>query len=249
MKIEKKIVGWSVLTATNQQAANEAPTKRDIDPRFLRIDKREEGSWDSVTVKASFPTSNGAKKLYFVIGFGTVCGVREGQPVCIERPLEFFVPVGQTDTDYQWVSATMRTLSLAARGGFLTKALEDLRQVVSSEVIWHGRSPTGKGMVHHSVVACLSWMIQDELRKRGYLDASYNEVDLDLLVKRYEQIQALRSGLPADAVPQPVVAGASQAEAVNKAKVGTCPEKGCGGDLVLKDGCKTCLDCGYSKCG
>lgn len=249
MKIEKKIVGWSVVTASNQPAANEVPPTRDIDPRFLRIDKREEGSWESVTVKASFPTSNGARKLYFVIGFGTVCGVRDGQQVCIERPLEFFVPVGQTDSDYQWVSATMRTLSLAARGGFLTKALEDLRQVVSSEVIWHGRSPSGKGMVHHSVVACLAWMIQDELRKRGYLDANYDEVDLNQLIQRYEMIQAIRSGLPSDAVPQPVATGESSPPSVNKAIVGTCPERGCGGDMVLKDGCKTCLDCGYSKCG
>jgi len=33
----------------------------------------------------------------------------------------------------------------------------------------------------------------------------------------------------------------------NIQKHGTCPN--CSGDMVLMDGCSTCLDCGHSKCG
>src|SRR3546814_8180265 len=77
----------------------------------------------SVTTKINLTSASGSKTLYFVIGFGVVCGWIAGERVCIERPLEFFVPAGQTSAEHQWVSATMRTLSLAARGGFLVKAL------------------------------------------------------------------------------------------------------------------------------
>src|SRR3546814_6972917 len=117
--IDQKIVGWSVLRGPANDAA------ADVDPLSLRIDRREEGSWESVTTKINLTSASGSKTLYFVIGFGVVCGWIAGERVCIERPLEFFVPAGQTSAEHQWVSATMRTLSLAARGGFLVKALAD----------------------------------------------------------------------------------------------------------------------------
>jgi ribonucleoside-diphosphate reductase alpha chain len=34
-----------------------------------------------------------------------------------------------------------------------------------------------------------------------------------------------------------------------KAKAGTCPECGSEKGLIYKEGCLTCTDCGYSKCG
>lgn len=39
----------------------------------------------------------------------------------------------------------------------------------------------------------------------------------------------------------------SDAEPINTRKVDTCPK--CGGDMVLMDGCPTCIDCANSKCG
>src|SRR3546814_14353324 len=82
--IDQKIVGWSVLRGPANDAA------ADVDPLSLRIDRREEGSWESVTTKINLTSASGSKQLYFVIGFGGVCGWIAGERVCRERQLEFF---------------------------------------------------------------------------------------------------------------------------------------------------------------
>lgn len=240
VRIERKIVGWSVLRAA---PANDAA--EDIDPLSLRIDRREEGSWESVTTKINLTSASGTKTIYFVIGFGVVCGRIKSERVCIERPLEFFVPAGQTAAEHQWVSATMRTLSLAARGGFLVKALADLRKVSWDRgPVWYGRTKSGKGMVHDSEVAAIAWAIQQALHRRGYLDELGNERPLAELVARYQQTQQFRDSLPVD---NPHTEPPAPASGTPGLLAERCPQ--CRGEMAMKDGCPTCLDCGYSKCG
>lgn len=241
-QIDKRIVGWSVL--------REAPAaQQDVNPLTLRIDRREEGSWESTTTKITLTSSGGRKTIYFVIGFGVVCGRMNGKPVCIERPLEFFVPAGQTSAEHQWVSATMRTLSLAARGGFLIKALADLRKVSWDRgPVWYGKTKSGKGLVHDSEVAAIAWAIQQELRKRGFLDDHGNERPVDVLAEHYARTRYYRDQLPLDN-PHVELAESGSTPADPTAVVGLCPDPECRGDMVMKDGCPTCLDCGYSKCG
>ncbi|MEC9361597.1 MAG: ribonucleoside-diphosphate reductase [Pseudomonadota bacterium] len=247
-RIDQPIVGWSVF---RQAPANEVA---DVDPLSLRIDRREDGSWESVTTKITLTSASGTKTIYFVIGFGVVCGRQQGRPLCIERPLEFFVPAGQTAAEHQWVSATMRTLSLAARGGFLVKALADLRKVSWDRgPVWYGRSRAGKGMVHDSEVAAIAWAIQQELTKRGFLDERGNERPLAVLAEHYARTRQYRDALPLDnphVGPEPVADTAdAQPAPAPLPVVDRCPDAGCRGEMVMKDGCPTCLDCGYSKCG
>ncbi|MDE2150147.1 MAG: ribonucleoside-diphosphate reductase [Gammaproteobacteria bacterium] len=245
VRIDQRIVGWSVR---KRGAAAEG---EDIDPRRVRIDRREEGSWESVTTKIVLPTASGPKTVYFVIGFGVVCGRAGGREVCIERPLEFFVPAGQTSAEHQWVSATMRALSLAARGGFIAKALADLRQVSWDRgPIWFGKNRNGKGMVHDSEVAAIAWALQQALHRRGFLDEHGNEGAVEELAGRYARLKAYRESLPVDN-PHALEASESAARARlrgGQPVVDVCPDRDCRGDMVMKDGCPTCLDCGYSKC-
>jgi hypothetical protein len=246
-RIDQPIVGWSVF---RQMPANEVA---DIDPLSLRIDRREDGSWESVTTKITLTSASGTKTIYFVIGFGVVCGRMNGKPLCIERPLEFFVPAGQTAAEHQWVSATMRTLSLAARGGFLVKALADLRKVSWDRgPVWYGRNRAGKGLVHDSEVAAIAWAIQQELTKRGFLDEHGNERPLAMLAEHYARTRQYRDALPLDN-PHVGPRSEQQASAAEAAPVlpvvDRCPDGDCRGEMVMKDGCPTCLDCGYSKCG
>ncbi|HET8882076.1 MAG TPA: hypothetical protein VFM56_07875 [Solimonas sp.] len=239
VRLTQKIVGWSVRRAPANDGA------ADIDPLSLRIDRREEGSWESVTTKIKLTSASGSKTLYFVIGFGVVCGRIAGERICIERPLEFFVPAGQTAAEHQWVSATMRTLSLAARGGFLVKALADLRKVSWDRgPVWYGRSKSGKGLVHDSEVAAIAWAIQQELQRRGYLDERGDERPLAELAAHYANIRAFRDTLP---LADPQAARPSPASAPSGVLIERCPQ--CRGEMAMKDGCPTCLDCGWSKCG
>jgi hypothetical protein len=246
-KLEKRIVGWNVLR--DGHAANSEP---EINPLTVRIDRREEGSWESTTTKINLTSAGGRKTLYFVIGFGVVCGRMNGQSVCIERPLEFFIPAGQTSAEHQWVSATMRTLSLAARGGFLIKALADLRKVSWDRgPVWYGKTKSGKGMVHDSEVAAIAWAIQQELHKRGFLTERGNERPVEALAEHYERTRGFRDRIPVDNphTDTPSSEPATVDDENTLAIVGVCPDPDCRGEMIMKDGCPTCLDCGYSKCG
>lgn len=241
LRIDQRIVGWSVQKTGSTYATG------DLDPRQIRIERREEGGWESVTTKIVLPTTAGPKTVYFVIGFGVVCGREGGREVCIERPLEFFVPAGQTSAEHQWVSATMRALSLAARGGFIAKALADLRQVSWDRgPIWFGRNHSGKGMVHDSEVAAIAWAMQQALYRRGFLDENGNVRPLSALARQYERLRRYRQSLPVD---NPHATERVEADRASSSVVGVCPDRDCRGNLVMKDGCPTCLDCGYSKCG
>ncbi|TJY57387.1 ribonucleoside-diphosphate reductase [Sinimarinibacterium sp. CAU 1509] len=255
ISIDRKIVGFAVV---KEEPA--APTLPDVDPRSLRIDKREGGSWESTTLKLELTTSAGPRAIYVVIGYGRVCGRSNGREVCIERPLEFFVPANQSSTEHQWVSATMRTLSLAARGGFAAKALADLRKVTWDRgPIWYGKNAAGKTLTHESEVAAIAWAIQNELRKRRYLDENFEERPLDEMVAHFERVRAYRDALAYDS-PSPLVIAAPSVSRLDAAPaaahqmaqgrpvVGTCPDPNCQGDMILLDGCPTCTSCSYSKC-
>lgn len=227
MKIEKKIVAVSLADTA---AVNAVPM--DINPLHVRIDRRPEAPLDAVIEKITMSNGKGKRNLYIAVSFMEVDGVIDGKPITIMRPIEVFLPAGQSSEDYQWIVATMRSLSLAARGGYFARALQDLRKVP-----WeHGQVRCGekdwgnevvKPLYHPSEVAAIAYAIQRILERKGLVDADGNEV------------------------PARVLAGIEKAMTkVEKPAVsaGTCVQ--CGSNNIQKlDGCDTCLDCGYSKCG
>ena len=76
-------------------------------------------------------TESGDKSIYLSVSFAKVEGVVNCRKVVIERPIEIFIPSSQTDVPQEWISSFSRQLSLNARSGFLSKALQDARQVKS----------------------------------------------------------------------------------------------------------------------
>ncbi|MGN1056912.1 MAG: adenosylcobalamin-dependent ribonucleoside-diphosphate reductase, partial [Comamonas sp.] len=128
------------------------------------VERRPEGPLNAVVDKIEYFTHDGARRLYLVVSFMLVDG--------IERPIEFFMPVGQTGESQQWITATMRSLSLAARGGFLDKALDDLRKVAWDRgpirYGWRNKDDgTRVPLWHDSEVALLAYAIQSIIANRG----------------------------------------------------------------------------------
>ena len=258
-QIDKKIIGWSTQPAAGATPANDGALDRD--PRYLRIEKREDGSWESVTTKITLTSATGKKTIYFVIGFGVVCGREQGETVCIERPLEFFVPAGQTAAEHQWVSATMRTLSLAARGGFLVKALADLRKVSwdrGQVRLGEVQRPDGHRSPrwHDSEVAALGYAIQQILHRRGFLDAEGNQVPSRLLARlpRGKMVDTTHAATANANTPRSRAADdggtAASASPSAPAMLGSKCDY-CGANAVIrKDGCDFCTACGeIGACG
>jgi ribonucleoside-diphosphate reductase alpha chain len=195
-----------------------------VDPMRTVIESRPKGALPAVADKIEYWTQEGHQTLYLLVSFMPV-PTADGSGT-VERAIEFFMPVGQSGESQQWVSSSMRLLSLAARGGFLERALRDMRKVV-----WD-RGPVRMGthqkadgtvvpMWHDSVVAAIAYAVQTLIAQRaGVVSAA---------------------GLPA----APVVVETTPGLMPGK----KCSE--CGAHAVIrKDGCDHCTQCGHlGSCG
>jgi ribonucleoside-diphosphate reductase alpha chain len=227
-------VTGSVLSVAPPPSA-EAPD--DIDPLRRRFESRPAGELESVTSKVEYTTQEGKKTVYLTISFMRVEGRLNERALAIERPFEFFMPANQRSDGHQWITSTMRLLSLAARAGSsIAKALADMRAVVWEKgPVRCGHLTRADGVqvpvYHDSEVAAIAFTLQRILIRRGFLDAYGNQVPADAL----DRLLAQR-GMPAEA-PAPEVAAVEETGA-------KCPE--CGARALRKvDGCTRCTACHY----
>jgi ribonucleoside-diphosphate reductase alpha chain len=210
----------------------------DVDPLRTRFDSRPPGELESVTSKVEYTTQEGRKAVYLTVSFMRVEGRLGGQTLAIERPFEFFMPASQRSDGHQWITSTMRLLSLAARAGSsIARALADMRAVVWEKgPVRCGHLTRADGVqvpvYHDSEVAAIAFMLQRMLIRRGFLDAQGNQVpaaQLDRLLAQRSQPHAVLEPAPA---PDAGEAGAK------------CPE--CGARTLHRvDGCTRCTSCHY----
>ena len=239
----------TVLGQVLGTAAEEAsPALPDQDPLRKRFDNRPLGELESVTSKVEYSTQEGRKTFYLTVSFIRVEGVSDGEPVLIERPFEFFMPAGQRTDGQQWITSSMRLLSMLARaGGPIAKALADMR-----DVVWE-KGPVRCGTLtredgvqvpvfHDSEAAAVGFMLQRILINRGFLDSQGNGVPVAQLARQLAaRMDAGNAPAPTSAPP---MAAASTAHPAAK-----CPE--CGARALRKfDGCTRCENCQYvGECG
>ncbi len=213
-----------------------------------QFDGRPFGDLESVTSKVQYMTYEGKKTVYLTVSFIHIEGTVGGEQATIERPFEFFMPAGQKNDGQQWISASMRLLSMAARsGGSIAKALADMREVVWDKgTVRCGMITKEDGsqapMFHESEVAAIGYSLQRILMKRGFLDAAGNQVPIAALAAKFKN-NHLAYGMndlayEADTAPMTYVATGKQ-----------CPD--CGAHALQKiDGCSRCMSCGYvGACG
>jgi ribonucleoside-diphosphate reductase alpha chain len=211
--------------ATDAAAAAAAAAPVPVDPMRTVIESRPKGALSAVADKVEYWTQEGHKTLYIVVSFLPVPAA-DGVGT-IERAIEFFMPVGQSGESQQWITSTMRMLSLAARGGFLERALGDMRKVA-----WD-RGPVRLGtyqkadgthvpMWHDSEVAAIAFALQNIIARRA------------------------QQGVAA-VMPEPVAVSVGTSAGVMAGK--KCPE--CGAHaMIRKDGCDYCTQCGHlGTCG
>jgi ribonucleoside-diphosphate reductase alpha chain len=245
-EINSKIVGYTIKKDEVQETPPE-PILPDVDPLTARIERRPDGSLEAVSEKVTYIDADGRHRLYVLVSFIPVHGHIDGKAVSIERPIEFFIPSGQLSSEHQWITATMRNLSLAARGGYITQALQDLRKVAWDKgPVRCGKNEWGKPVFHDSVVAAVAWSIQQILFRRGFLNEHGGQISLEKLIEAQTApaVNETQLATPAEAEPDSL----DKPKAADGAPVvGSCGT--CGGDLHLMDGCPTCLQCGWSKCG
>ncbi|ART50647.1 ribonucleoside-diphosphate reductase, adenosylcobalamin-dependent [Acidovorax carolinensis] len=212
--------------AAAEPATVAAPAAPSVDPMRTVIESRPKGGLSAVAEKVEYWTQEGHKTLYLIVSFLPVpTGIGSGT---VDRAIEFFMPVGQSGESQQWITASMRLLSLAARGGFLERALSDMRKVA-----WD-RGPVRLGthqkddgtrvpMWHDSEVAAMAYAVQNILARR--------------VTDPVQQQLPLEEPAPQASTMPPAMAGKK------------CTE--CGAHAVIrKDGCDYCTQCGHlGTCG
>ena len=194
------------------------------DPMRSVIERRPPGALAAVAEKVDYWTQEGRQTLYLLVSFMPMVAADGSH---IERAIEFFMPVGQSGESQQWVTSSMRLLSLAARGGFLDRALSDMRKVA-----WD-RGPVRLGtyrkadgtqvpLWHDSEVAAIAYAVQNIISSRA----------------------ATLPGLVSEPA-SPLTEALSPALMAGR----KCSE--CGAHAVIrKDGCDYCTQCGHlGSCG
>jgi ribonucleoside-diphosphate reductase alpha chain len=188
------------------------------DPMRAVIERRPQGALAAVAEKIDYWTQQGRQNLYLIVSFLPLADGRE-------RAIEFFMPVGQSGESQQWITSSMRLLSLAARGGFLDRALADMRKVA-----WD-RGPVRLG---------------SHQKADGTAVPLWHDSEVAAIAYAVQNIIARRNGQPAAQLSTPEPAAGTVTAPMAGAK---CPE--CGAHaMIRKDGCDWCTQCGHiGTCG
>ena len=216
------ILGSVLDTGAPASVISAAATDANIDPMRSVIESRPKGALSAVAEKIEYWTQEGRKHVYLVVSFLPVAA-SEGGPT-VERAIEFFMPVGQSGESQQWMTSSMRLLSLAARGGFLQRALADMRKVA-----WD-RGPVRLGTLE---------------RADGAQIPLWHDSEVAAIAYAIQNIIAQRQGVSVTEPDHKSTSGPA-AHAMGGKK---CQE--CGAHAVIKrDGCEHCSACGWlGSCG
>ncbi|TAN02948.1 MAG: NrdJb, partial [Rhodanobacteraceae bacterium] len=183
----------------------------------------------------------------------------------MRRPFEIFINSKNMD-HFQWIVALTRIMSAVFRkGGDVTFLVEELKAVFDPR----GGYFKAGGVYMPSIVAELGNIIETHLTMIGLLKgAELSEAQKALIAEKRAAYERKSSKKNTDVSVAGEMGGAMVGEeageyAVPAAKNGKQADEPAGSfppgaamcgkcntqALVLLDGCQTCLNCGYSKCG
>lgn len=214
------------VLSTNEPAAVQSETDLPLlNPMRTVIESRPKGALSAVAEKIEYFTQEGLKTLYLIVSFLPIA-TPDGTGT-VERAIEFFMPVGQSGESQQWITSSMRMLSLAARGGFLDRALGDMRKVA-----WD-RGPVRLGM---------------HTKPDGTQVPLWHESEVAAMAYAIQNIIAQRTSQPSHMHPT-LSAADSHSDQSGVMAGKKCPE--CGAHaMIRKDGCDYCTACGHlGTCG
>ena len=263
VKIEQKIKGYSVVTADDKArdavmaesvaraSAEAALPSADVIQMHERIERPEIliGS----TYKIKSPLFEHA--LYVTINDIVLNAGSEHEQ---RRPFEIFINSKNMD-HFQWIVALTRIMSAVFRkGGDVTFLVDEMKAVFDPK----GGYFKAGGVYMPSLVAELGCIVEDHLKSIGLMhDPDMSDAKRALIAEKraaYEQRSKKNSDVSAgaDLFPSPKVSEELRDEDVEVTGDGVsfppsasmchkCSAKA----VVIMDGCATCLNCGYSKCG
>jgi len=224
IKIEKKIVSYSVVDKTDEQKDE----KKEIPAEVVQIGEplARPDKITGSTYKVKTPVTEHA--LYITINDVIM---NEGTDQEHRRPFEIFVNSKNME-HFQWIVGLTRVMSAVFRkGGDLTFLIEELESVFDPNGGYYKKG----GKYVPSLVAELGQVLEEHLKNIGMLKATEPEAHQQQLIddKKAEYLKKNPDKLDDSGFPK-------DAQLCNK-----CQTKA----AIMMDGCLTCLNCGESKCG
>ena len=224
IKIEKKIVSYSVVAKTDEQKDE----KKEIPAEVVRIGEplARPDKITGSTYKVKTPVTEHA--LYITINDVIM---NEGTDQEHRRPFEIFVNSKNME-HFQWIVGLTRVMSAVFRkGGDLTFLIEELESVFDPNGGYYKKG----GKYVPSLVAELGQVLEEHLKNIGMLKVTEPEAHQQQLIddKKAEYLKKNPDKLDDSGFPK-------DAQLCNK-----CQTKA----AIMMDGCLTCLNCGESKCG
>ncbi|TCV91617.1 hypothetical protein EC912_11047 [Luteibacter rhizovicinus] len=264
IKIDKKITGYQVVKPEDKAApAATAAQAKDIAPMAEVIQMHESVERPETLVGSTYKIKSPLFEHALYVTLNDIvlnAGTQHEQ----RRPFEIFINSKNMD-HFQWIVALTRILSAVFRkGGDVTFIVEELKAVFDPR----GGYFKAGGVYMPSIVAEIGAVIETHMKSIGLIhDPEMSDATRALIAEKRAAYEAASKKPAAASATASLSAGArsagdspsdgasaSQVEAVQSEASGFPPGATlcvkCNTQaLVLMDGCQTCLNCGYSKCG
>ncbi len=256
--IEKKIKGYAVITPEEKaKEAADAELARiqedDLDPEDNVIHMHERIKRPEVLIGSTYKIKSPLVEHAFYVTINDIV-LNPGTGHESRRPFEIFIN-SKSMEHFQWIVALTRIMSAVFRkGGDVAFLVDEMKAVFDPK----GGYFKGGGVYMPSLVAELGFIVEDHLKSIGILrDPEMSEAQRALIAEKrraYEQNAKKKPDARPPVAPvsptiehdeDVAVTGDGTSFPPTAAMCHKCSTKA----VVLMDGCSTCLNCGYSKCG
>lgn len=246
IKIEKKIKGYNVVKPEDKAAAAAAPAPQPAAskeaPKAEIIQMHESLERPETLIGSTYKIKSPLFEHALYVTINDIV-LNTGTQYEQRRPFEIFINSKNMD-HFQWIVALTRIISAVFRkGGDVTFLVEEMKAVFDPR----GGYFKAGGIYMPSIVAEIGAVIEQHMKTIGLIhDPEMDESTRKLIAEKraaYEAATTGKSAAPAATESKPETnANGFPPGATLCAKCNTQA-------LVLMDGCQTCLNCGYSKCG
>ena len=265
IKIEQKITAYSVVTpeekakeAADREFARiqadraDADTDDDTDDNVIQMHERIKRP--EVLVGSTYKIKSPLVEHAFYVTINDIV-LNLGTEHELRRPFEIFIN-SKSMEHFQWIVALTRIMSAVFRkGGDVAFLVEEMKAVFDPK----GGYFKGGGVYMPSLVAELGYIVEQHLKSIGMLrDPEMSESQRALIAEKrrvYEQRGKKKKPEPSPA-PSPLSRNTTPAQtseadddSASFPATATMCHRCSTRAVILMDGCTTCLNCGYSKCG
>jgi hypothetical protein len=250
IKISKKIKGYSVQTPEDKAKEAAAPAPAPVvvaepEPLSNIIQMHERLERPEKLVGSTYKIKSPLVEHAMYVTINDII-LNEDTEHESRRPFEVFINSKNMD-HFQWVVAITRIMSAVFRkGGDVTFLVEEMKAVFDPR----GGYFKAGGVYMPSIVAEIGSVVEDHLKQIGMIvDPEMDAGQRQLIADKRAAYEG-KSKKKSDVAAEPAAQVAEAVEPQGSFPPGAtlcfkCNQKA----MVLMDGCQTCLNCGYSKCG